>query len=385
MMFKLPFKLTILVIAAAAASVLWQQTTLSLLALTRIDPLPETYSLINEERYAEAADYLGFFMAYDYVGNNPEAQTLYQQIEDQRGHWRYQLDKLSEGVLQGSSDETIGQVASVATDFMVIGDLRDIANQGLNLAQGQDVDDVLLALASLGVLATTAQVVSGLGTAASGGVAAPAVAGTTIAKSSLITLKAARRLGKLPAWLGKAVVKAARQAQKTKSLGQLGTLLGDINVLAKTRGGMDLLASTRNAAELSRVARFADTFGSQSATLYRVGGNVAVEVGQHAGALGKETVLLAATFGQRGLSVLDKTGALTFTKFISRGSKMVYKGDLLTLIARLLLALPAWLLYGIIAFATWLWAPRRLITALRRRCLAPSTSASQAREPSPQR
>ncbi|MGY4876863.1 hypothetical protein ACLUEY_03140 [Vreelandella aquamarina] len=375
MMFKLPFKLTILVIAGVAAGVLWQQTTLSLLALTRIDPLPETYTLIKEERYAEAADYLGFFMAYDYVGDHPEAQALYQQIEDQRSHWRYQLDKLSEGVLQGSSDETIGQIASVASDFVVIGDLRDLANQGLNLAQGEDVDQVLLALASLGVLATTAQVVSGLGTAASGGAAAPAVAGTTVAKSGLITLKTARRLDKLPAWLGKAAVTSARQARETRSLGQLSTMLGDVNVLAKTRGGMNMLASTRNADELGRIARFADTFGSQSATLYRVGGNVAVEVGQHAEALGKDTILLAATFGQKGLSVLDKTGTLTFTKFISRGGKMMYKGDLLTLIAKLLLALPTWLLYGVIAFAAWLWAPRRLIVAIRRWCLAPSASA----------
>ena len=136
-----------------------------------------------------------------------------------------------------------------------------------------------------------------------------------------------------------------------------------------------MLANTRNADELGRVARFADTFGSQSTALYRIGGNSAVMVSQHAEALGKDTIRLAATFGQRGLSVLDKTGTLTFTKFISRGGKMVYKGDLLTLIAKLLLALPTWLLYGIIAFATWLWVPRRLIIALRRRYLAPSASA----------
>ncbi|XGA81786.1 hypothetical protein OR573_04035 [Halomonas sp. CH40] len=81
----------------------------------------------------------------------------------------------------------------------VIGDVRDLANQGVNLTQGEEVDEMMVALASLGVLATGAQVVSGLGAAASGGAAAPAVAGTTVAKSSLITLKTARRLGQLPA------------------------------------------------------------------------------------------------------------------------------------------------------------------------------------------
>ena len=352
--FKLPFKLTVLLIAGVAIAILWQQAALSVLALTRIDPLPETRSLVEEKRYAEAADYLGFFMAYDYVGNSPEAQILYQQIEESRGHWHYQLGKLSEGMLKGNSDETIGQIASVATDFMVIGDIRDLANQGVNLAQGEEVDEVLVALASLGMLATGAQVASGLGTAASGGAVAPAVAGTTMAKSSLITLKAARRLGQLPTWLGKSVVAAARQARNTRQLGQLGNLFKDINVLANTRGGLRMLAHTQDAIDLRRTARFANVFGEKSASLYRVGGKVAIEVAQNAGRPGKGTILLAATFGQKGLVALDKVGALRFTKLISRGGKMVYKGDLLTLIAKLLLALPVWLLYAIIAVASWL-------------------------------
>ncbi|WP_216601334.1 hypothetical protein [Vreelandella azerica] len=362
--FKLPFKLAVLLIAGVAAATLWNQATLSVLALTRIDPLPETRSLIAEERYAEAADYLGFFMTYDYVGNSPEAQILYQQIEESRSQWRYQLGKLSEGLLRGSSDETIGQIASVATDFMVIGDIRDLANQGVNLAQGEDVDEVMVALASLGVLATGAQVASGVGTAASGGAAAPAVAGTTVTKSSLITLKTARRLGQLPGWLGRSMVTAARQARETRRLGQLKTLFRDINVLASTRGGMRMLAKTQDAVELRRAARFAETFGHQSASLYRVGGQVAMDVAQGAGRLGKGTILLAATFGQKGLVALDKVGALRFTKLISRGGKMVYKGDVLTLIAKMLLALPKWWLYSVIALAIWLWMPRRLMSVL---------------------
>lgn len=83
--FKYPFKLAVLLIAGVAAATLWYQASLSVLALTRIDPLPETHSLVAEERYAEAADYLGFFMAYNYVENSSEAQILYQQIEESRG------------------------------------------------------------------------------------------------------------------------------------------------------------------------------------------------------------------------------------------------------------------------------------------------------------
>ena len=84
MLFRLPFKLAVLLVALVAMSVLWQRTTFLLMALTRIDPLSETHALVEEERYAEAAEYLGFFIGYDYVGNDPAAQSLYQSIEEQR-------------------------------------------------------------------------------------------------------------------------------------------------------------------------------------------------------------------------------------------------------------------------------------------------------------
>nr|WP_300311063.1 hypothetical protein [Halomonas sp.] len=357
-MVRLPLKLTLLLLALVSASIIWQQTQLSLIALQRIDPLPETHNMITEERYAEAADYLGFFMQYDYVSENPDAQLLHQEINDYRGHWRYQLSKLSEGVFQGTSDETIGQAASVASDFIIIGDVRDLANQGINYAQGENVDEIMVALASLGIIASSAQFMSGLGTAATAGAGAPALAGTTIAKSSILTLKAARRLGKLPSWLGEAIIKAAGNAQQSKNLSQLGCMLGNINSLAKTRGGLNLLKNTNNANDLLRAARFTETFGRHSATLYRIGGNTAIDIAQRAGTLGKETILLAATFGQTGLKILDKTGAIKFIKLTSRAIKMAYKGDLAALIAKALLMLPVWLLYVIIALAIWIWMPK---------------------------
>ncbi|MFE8033077.1 hypothetical protein [Thiohalocapsa marina] len=373
-MIKLAIKLVLLLLAAISAGVLWQQNQLLVLALSRIDPIPETRAMIAEERYAEAADYLGFFLEYDYVSSNPEAVALFEQIDETRSAWGYQLDKLGEGLFSGTSDETIGQVASVGTDFFVIGDLRDLAKQGVNLAKGDEVDDVLVALASIGVVASAAQALSGVGTVASGGVAAPAAAGTTAAKSSLIALKTARKLGKLPPWLGKAIIQAGKRAKQSKSLGAFTGLLGDVGTLAKTPGGFRLLGQAQDAAALSRYARFAETFGAQSATLYRIGGDAVVATAQHAGTYGKQTVKLAATYGQGGLRALDKVGAIKFTKFASRGSKMAYKGDLLQLIAKVLLMLPRWVLYALIGLGALVWLPIKPIARLFRRVDKPASA-----------
>lgn len=360
---KLPIKLLILMLAAVSAGVLWQQTQLAALALSRLDPLPETRAMITEERYAEAADYLGFFMDYEYVNQNPEAQALYRDISSKRGSWRYQIGKLGEGLLTGTSDETIGKAAGVTTDFFVIGDLRDLTKQGVHLAQGEEVDEVLVALATIGVVASGAQIVSGAGTVASGGAAAPAVAGTTVAKSGLIALKTARKLGKLPPWLGKAMVQSVKAVKETKSLSSLTGILGDVNSLAKTRGGFNLMSKAKDAASLKRMATFAETFGPNSAALYRIGGDLAVKVAQQAGKLGKDTIQLAATFGQGGLRVLERVGAITFVKISSRASKMAHKSDFFYLLAWLLLMLPTWVLFmvvalGIVILIPWRWFSR---------------------------
>ncbi|WP_200286392.1 hypothetical protein [Rhabdochromatium marinum] len=366
MILKLPFKIALLVLAAVSAGVLWQQAQLMAMALTRIDPVPETRALLAEERYAEAGSYLSFFMDYEYVNQNPEARALYQQISEKRSSWNYQLNKLREGLFKGTSDEAIGKTAGVITDFFVIGDIRDLANQGLNLAQGEEVDKVLSALATLGLVASAAQFASGVGTVSTAGAATPAVAGTTVAKSGLIALKTARKIGKLPSWLGKAIIKAGKTAKQSKSLGALTGVLGDINTLAKTPGGFKLLGKAKDAADLKRMAKFANAFGPQSATIYRIGGNVAVGIAQNANKYGKETIKLATVFGKKGLKLLDNVGALKFTKRVSRMTKIGYKGDFFDLLAMLLLMLPKWLLYLFIVLGAIVWVPWRLFLKLKR-------------------
>ncbi|MBY7831781.1 hypothetical protein KW463_02830 [Vibrio fluvialis] len=348
-MFKRLFKFTLLVLALISAGVLWQQAQLSVLALGRIDPLPETRQMLAEQRYADAASYLGFFMDYDYVRDNPKAQALYADITRIRSDWRYQFDKLSEGLLTGTSDEAIGQAVAVTTDFLVIGDIRDLTLQGMNHLQGEEVDETLVALSALGLVATAAQIASGIGTVETAGVAAPTLVATTATKNGIVALKTAKRLGKLPPWLGKTLVREAKIAQQSKSLSALTEMLSDVTTLANTRGGFRLLSRTTNSAELSRMAEFAKAFGSQSATLYHLGGDVVVMT-PRAAQLGKESIKLAATFGQGGLRLLDNLGALKFTKLAARGAKIAYKGDAIALLAK-------WLLYTVMGMAAVVWLP----------------------------
>ncbi|WP_328986308.1 hypothetical protein [Thiorhodovibrio winogradskyi] len=356
-------KIILLILACISAAVIWQQAQLAVLALGRIDPVPEVETLIAEERYAEAADYLDFFLNYDYVRDDPNAQALHAEIEKVRGSLSYRASKLGEGLFEGTSDEAIGKAAGVITDFFVIGDLRDLAAQGSNWVQGEEVDEVVAALAAIGVVATAAQVASAAATVGTAGAAAPAAAGTTGVKGGVTILKAARKLGKLPPWLGKTLVNSAQTVKKTKKLDSVTDLFNDVYRLARTPGGLNLLSKTSDAASLRRMAKAAETFGDSTATLYRIGGPTFLKTAARAKQLGTESIKLASTYGVKGLRVLDKIGPTRFIKYSARASKIAYKGDFFDLIARFLAMLPTWLLYllcglGIVAWIPWQWLKR---------------------------
>lgn len=362
--FKLPVKILLLVLAATAATILWQRAQLAALALVHVNPVPETKALVGEQRYAEAATYLDFFMAYAYVQDNPEAQALHADILAKRNDMSYQAEKLYDGLIKGTSDEVIGQTAGVLTDFFVIGDIRDLVYQGTKALNGEEVDEVLVALATVGVVASTAQAVSSVATVSTVGAAAPTVAASTAVKGGSVILKVARKLGKLPAWLTKAIIAGADTVKKTKKLDSVTELFGDVFSLAKIKGGVTLLDKTTDAASLRKMARAADLYGDQTPTLYRMGGDTFLTMAQKTAELGADTIKLAATFGQNGLKLLDNIGALKFVKYTARGSKMIYKGDIINLLARLLSLIPEFILYLLMAAATVVWLPWKYLSSL---------------------
>ncbi len=360
-LFKLPCKIGLLILATIAAGVLWQQAQLAALALVHVNPLPETRALVAEQRYAEAGDYLDFFIAYEYVSQDPEAVALQTEIQAVRESVGYQAQKLADGLWLGTSDEMVGQAAGVITDFFVIGDLRDLAQQGTHWMQDEEVDEVITALASIGVVASAAQAVSTVATVGTGGAAAPTVAASTAVKGGVVILKAARKIGKLPAWLIKAILASADTVKQTHKLDGVSALFTDVYRVAKVRGGINLLDKTADVASLKRLAKVADTFGDHTAILYRVGGQAFLTTAQQASTLGVATIKTAATFGQDGLRLLDKMGAINFVKYTARGSKMLYKGDILNLLALLLKALPLWVLYLIVGCGAFVWVPWQLL------------------------
>ena len=272
-------------------------------ALNQINPLPKTEALIAEGKLLEAEEYLTFFMAYPYMKENLQAKNLLLDIKLKRTSPAYKKDKIIEGIITGKSDELAGQVSAGISDFFLFGDLRDLTIEGYHHLKGEEVDQVLVALSTIGVVAT-------------GATFATAGASTSL-KGSLSFLKYAKKMGKLPPWLGKHLVKISKKRDYSK----VKPLLTDLFTLAKgagVSGGLKLLENTKGLNSLKDAVKFSKVYGKNSSALVSIVGKDVLKI--HKGAI-KKAFLHASTYGKVGVKRLAKLGEKGFLKSLVKPIK----------------------------------------------------------------
>lgn len=322
-------------------------------ALVRIDPLPHTRELLKREHYAEAHDYLAYFMEYDYVFGNPEAQQLYEEIQEQRSSALYRLQKAAEGAFYGRSDEIEGQVAAVASDFFLIGDIRDLVLEGQKWWNHAEVDTLTVALSSLGVAASA-------GTAISGGSSAAA-------QPALSFLKMANKVDMLPPWLRKSLIRNARLIKETRKLDRAADLFETVHTAYKTSGARGTLLLVNQADDLTslkKLSRLGTRLRGKTAVFVELTGSSGMKLVDTLDDMPKSLILEASTFGKRGVETLERTGAARFQRFLrttkisARTGKVLYKhhealwNALLAALRRTFGRCPSWLLGLLMLSAT---------------------------------
>ena len=338
-LFKPLIPLTILVLVTASLLLLEERKTFDYSTLVQINPIPHTQELIKQKKYVEAEEYLQYFMAYNYVKKNPEANSLLKEIHQKRNDFTYKANKFLEGILKGGSDEDIGKASAIASDFLVIGDVRDLSIEGKHYVNDEKVDKIMVTLSSLGLLATASTVYS--------------LGATTPIKSTISTLKYGRRLNKLPNWFNKQLMKQAKLAKETNSFKTIQSLFKPINQLYNKVGltqMLNLLKKSKNLKELKSLARFTKRFGKKSNIFLNLTRNKALKYAHALPNVQPKTLFYASTYGERGLKGVSKMGEKKFIKrmkFRSNLAKIAYKGNLNPLFNWLLKHLPNSLLYAI--------------------------------------
>ncbi|CAA6801423.1 MAG: Unknown protein [uncultured Sulfurovum sp.] len=350
-MFKLLTPFIVLLLLIASLLILEERRTFDVSTLVHIDPIPHTEKLIKQKKYVEAEEYLTYFMAYDYVKNNPKSSKLIQIIQEKRNSFSYKTDKFLEGIIQGKSDDDIGRTSAIASDFLVIGDIRDLAIEGMHYNNGEKVDKLILSLSTLGLLASATTVYS--------------LGATAPIKGSISLLKYGKRLNQIPIWLQTKLIKQTELAKKTKSLKEVQKLLEPIQKLYNKVGlnqTLYLLSKSRNLKELTSLNKFATRFGKKSQVLLKSSNNSALTYMKKMPNVSKKNFLYASTYGEQGLKGMNKLGASKFIKrvgFTSNLAKTTYKGNLDSLFNALLKKIPNSLLY-VISFLGLFYFIRKL-------------------------
>jgi len=318
--FKFIFKVMAALVLFASITLLYQKHKYDYQSLVQIDPTIETERLIAKNKYADAQEYLDYFMQFDYVKEMAKAQTLKRLIDDKRASYTYKKEKIIEGVTTGKSDELSGQISAIASDFFVIGDIRDLYIEGKHYLNKEKVDKVLLSLSAIGLVATAGSIVT--------------LGSTSVAKSGLSVMKVARKTNKIPQWLEKYILKSAKEIKKTKNLKRLKPLLKSIDDIYKKVGlklTLDLLSVSTDMKTLSSIGKVSKRYGKESKALIALSKGKIIKQGSALKGYKVKTIKLASSYGENGFKSLLKNGEKNFLKSVKRikaYAKVGYKGEI---------------------------------------------------------
>jgi hypothetical protein len=274
--------------------------------LNRIDPIPPTLELVKQQKYAEASDYLAYFLEMDYVKDDFDANTLFETIQAKRNDWKYQTSKATDGCLNGKSDESAGIASATFCDALVIGDVRDLWEQGNKYLDSQDIDKMTVILASMGIGATGATVAT-MGASAS-------------TKPAISFLKLSNKLGKTPAWLLSYLQNLSVYPQKTQAIKDFSSFTGDLWSLLQTAGvksTLDLFARSKNMEDFKSLTKLGTQFGNKTSTLLKLGGDEVIALAQSNKDIPKQLYFDASSFGKEGIKALDTSGSQKFKAFVA--------------------------------------------------------------------
>ena len=206
---------------------------------------------------------------------------------------RHAAQSFAMGLVTGEPTDMSGLAGTALGDLFVFGDVRDAVREGSRLAAGEQADELVLGLAAVG-LAVTA------GTYASGGAAAPARVGLSLAKAARKTGKLS---GELAAYIGRSLrgvvdwsalkkaatgvsvsepalaIRAAREAVKVEKAGGLVHLardVGRVQAKAGTQAALDALKVAETPREMRQVVKLAEKEGSKTRAILKVIGRGAI-------------------------------------------------------------------------------------------------------------
>lgn len=254
--------------------------------------------------------------------------------------------RFATGLVTGNADDAASLSGTVAGDFFVFGDVRDVVRESKHLVMGEDTDRLVLGLATAGLAVTAATYVT------AGGVA-PVRAGLTLVKDA----RKVGRLGEgLTEWAGRSArevvdtsmlqeavstaavtrptqtvsaISAAFRAEKAGALVRLAKDVGRVGEKAGARGALDTLKIAEGPEDVARAARLAEASGGKTRAILKLLGRGALLLA--AGAFDLSIWVFGAIFALVSFLISIKATTERMTQsWIDRGKRRRLRQQLAT-------------------------------------------------------
>jgi len=309
-------------------------------ALREVNPLPKAQQLAASGDYCEAMEYLEYFMEYDYVKQDAEIGAFYGELRRKRQSYAFIGTDIASGVLTGKGACPESLVSATVSDFLIIGDIRDLIKGALNtFYYGEHADEFTMALAGVGIVA------SGI-TYASAGAASPA-------KVSVSLLKTAQKLGKLPKSLERSLTKLFKESVQAKDIQMITPVTDAVYNISRVNGMkmqdfFTILSRSGSVKDLRVMETVAAAYGNKTGKFLKLGGDTPVEVLKRfpKDPFAAIAVDSAVRYGREGGKLLEKTGParflkyVTYTKYAARTTRTLWEKRLTSFLLKFMSLFP---------------------------------------------
>lgn len=310
------------------------------------DYLQEIGELEAQGRLTEAEQLADWVLDGSAITNRAEVAARREAINARRVSFRYRASRAARGFIYGSGASVEELGGAVVSDFLLWGDIRDLAKEGYNKATGRDTDPVVAGLAAAGILTSVASAA-----------AAPAAA----ADASISFLKILRRSRRLTTRFSHFLVEACKRSKAARSLDKgLGeAFVGIKNLIegAGTARAATIMGHIDDVEALKAVAKVSKASPEPAAILVRAHGAEGVEALKR---------LAKAEDGPKMLEKLARKGTRQLATLVKRGARVAKSirhgrfSDLLALAVNKLGRLPVALVSALLALLGF--SPKRART-----------------------
>ena len=199
---------------------LWQGSELSV--APDHDYLRDVFDRQDHGKIGEALAICRYVESQSEMPNHDAILKLKVEMEKDQASWFGKTKRFSKGLLNGDTMSSEAMTGTFISDFLVIGDIRDLGKQGYKAATGQEVDRMVAGLSALGIATSVASAIPQPGE--------PAVASADLGIS---LLKALRKVNALTNRFADEAFVFAKDAVKARKLGRFGELAENLKDLAK--------------------------------------------------------------------------------------------------------------------------------------------------------